>query len=205
MVRSLLVRLPLCLLGIVLFAWCGCARSVPVKYYTLSPLAAAGELTSEKEMAGRDLVIGIGPVRLPQYLERKEIVTRTSANNIDLAQYASWGGSLQDDFSRILLEDLSSLLRGNRVSLYEWPGTGTVDYRLGVDVVRFDGIPGGDVILIANWALREGRSNKVVKVQSSRIQEPTGAQSYEAMVGGMSGALGRLSLEIGEAITLLPR
>jgi len=112
-------------------------------------------------------------------------------------------GPLQDDFSRILLEDLSSLLRGNRVSLYVWPGTGTVDYRLGVDVVRFDGIPGGDVILIANWALREGRSNKVVKVQSSRIQEPTGAQSYEAMVGGMSGALGRLSLEIGEAIKVI--
>jgi len=46
--------------------------SVPVKYYTLSPLAAAGEVTSEKEMAGRDLVIGIGPVRLPSIWKGKK-------------------------------------------------------------------------------------------------------------------------------------
>ena len=207
MVRSLWLRLRLIgLLGVVLVAWLGCAgSSTPPKFYTLSPLATTGEVGSAKETADPNLAIGVGPIRLPAYLKRKEIVTRTDANQINLAEFDLWGGSLQDDFSRNLLENLSLLLAGQQFSLYLWPGVGAVDYRVGVDVTRFDGIQGGDVILIATWFLREGQSNKVVTSQNSRIQEPTGEQSYEAMVGGMSRALGRLSREIGEAIKALPR
>ena len=205
MIRSVWVRLRLVLLGFGLVAGLGCAGSAPAKFYTLSPLAITGEVKSPKETAGRNLAIGIGPVRLPQYLVRKEIVTRTDSNKIDLGEFDLWGGSLQDDFSRNLLENLSLLLASDRVSLYLWPGMGTIDYRVGMDVIRFDGNRGGDVVLIANWTIREGQGNKVIRVQNSRIQEPSGGQSYEAMVGGMSRALGRLSREIGEAIKTLPR
>lgn len=206
MVCSLWLRLRLGLLGVGLLAWLGCAgSSTPAKFYTLSPLATTGEVSSEKKTADRNLAIGVGPIRLPQYLIRQEIVTRTDANKIELGEFDLWGGSLQDDFSRNLLENLSLLLAGQQFSLYLWPGMGAVDYRVGVDVTRFDGMRGGDVILIANWAIRERQDNKVVTVQNSRIQEPTGAQSYEAMVGGMSRALGRLSREIAEAIKGLPR
>ncbi len=205
MVRSLRLWLRLGLLGVGLVAWWGCASSESAKFYTLSPVATTGEVKSEKKTAELNLAIGIGPVRLPEYLVRKEIVTRTDANKIELGEYDLWGGSLQDDFSRTLLENLSLLLAGQPFSLYLWPGMGAVDYRVGMDVTRFDGIRGGDVILIAAWAIREGQSNKVVTVRNSRIQEPTGAQSYEAMVGGMSRALGRLSREIAEAIKGLPR
>ena len=204
-IRSLWFRFQVFLVGVSVAAGLGCAGSPPAKFYTLSPLATTGEVRSEKETAGRDLAIGIGPVRLPQYLVRKEIVTRTDANKIDLAEYDLWGGSLQDDFSRNLLENLSLLLAGERVSLFPWPGMGVFDYRVGVDVIRFDGNRGGDVVLIANWNIRGGEGNKVIRVQNSRVQEPSGGQSYEAMVGGMSRALGRLSGEIGEAIKTLPR
>lgn len=205
MVRSLWVWLGLLLLGFGLVAGLGCAGSAPAKFYTLSPLSTTGEVKSEKGTAGQALAIGIGPVRLPQYLVRKEIVTRTDPNKIDLAEFDLWGGSLQDDFTRNLLENLYLLLAGERVSLYLWPGMGAIDYRVGMDVIRFDGSRGGDVVLIANWTIREGQGNKVIRVQNSRIQEPTGGQSYEAMVGGMSRALGRLSREMGEAIKALPR
>jgi len=205
MIRSLCFRLGLVLLGVGLAAMLGCAGTPSAKFYTLSPQPPTGGVKSEKEAAGRDLAIGIGPVRIPQYLARKEIVTRTDANKIDLAEYDLWGGSLQDDVSRNLLENLSLQLAGERVSLFPWPGIGVLDYRVGVEMIRFDGNRGGDIILIAIWTIREGQANKVVRVQNSRIQEPSGGQSYEAMVGGMSRALARLSREIGEAIKALPR
>ncbi len=205
MIRSLWFRLRVLLAGVGVAAVLGCAGSPPSKFYTLSSLAATGEVKSEKGTAGQVLAVGIGPVRLPQYLARKEIVTRTDANKIDLAEYDLWGGTLQDDFSRNLLENLSLLLAGDRVSLFPWPGMAALDYRVGVDVMRFDGNLGGDVVLIATWTIREGQGLKVIRVQTSRIQEPTGTQSYQAMVGGMSRALGRLSREIGEAVKALPR
>ena len=163
---SLRCRLGVFLLGAVLIAGLGCAGSPPAKFYTLSPMPATAGMKSEKETAGRDLAIGIGPVRIPQYLTRKEIVTRTDANKIDLAEFDLWGGSLQDDFSRNLLENLSLLLASDRVSLYPWPGMGTIDYRVGMDVIRFDGNRGGDVVLIVNWAIRGGRT---IRSSGSRI------------------------------------
>ena len=61
------------------------------------------------------------------------------------------------------------------------------------------------MVLIADWTIREGQGARVIRIQNSRIQEPSGGQSYEAMVGGMSRALGNLSREIAQAIRTLPR
>lgn len=205
MARSFWFRLRWLLLGAGLAAGMGCGSTAPAKFYTLSPLPATGEMRSGKEASGRGLAVGIGPIRLPQYLVRQEIVTRTAANKIEVAELDFWGGSLQDDFSRNLMENLAFLLADDRVSLYLLPAAGTVEYRVAVDIIRFDGNRGGDVELIANWAIREGQGSKVVRVQNSRIQEPTGGESYEAMVRGMSRALGRLSREIGQGIKALPR
>ncbi len=205
MVPSLWYRLRLFLLGVGLVAGYGCASSSHSRFYTLSPLPPTGEVKVENETAGRALAIGVGPVRLPQYLSRKEIVTRTDPYEIDLAEFDRWGGSLQDDFTRNLLENLSLYLGDKQASLYSYPAMGAVDYRVGVDVIRFDGNRGGDVVLIANWTIRHGQSNKVIRAQNSRIREPSGGQSYEALVGGMSRALGRLSHEIGGDIRALPR
>jgi len=95
---------------------------------------------------------------------------------------------------------------GERVSLFPRPGMGALDYRVGVDVIRFGGRAfGGNVFLIATWTIREGQGTKITRVQNSRIQEPTGGQSYEAIVQGMSRALARLSREISEAVKVLPR
>ena len=192
------------LLGVLLGA-VGCAGSPNSKFYTLSPLVSTAEVKSLKETPANDLIVGVGPVRIPQYLMRKEIVTRTDENRIDLAEYDLWGGTLQDDFSRSLIENLNLLLAGNRISLFPWPGIGAVDYRVGVEVARFDGSLGGEVVLIAAWTIREGKGNKITLVRTSRIQEPAGGQTYEALVGAMSRALARLSREIGGTVKELPR
>jgi hypothetical protein len=163
------------------------------------------EVKSLKETLGKDLTVGVGPVRLPEYLLRKEIVTRVDENRVELAEYDLWGGTLQDDFSRILLENLNLLVAGNRVSLLPWPGIGAVDYRVGVEVSRFDGSLGREVVLIATWTIRESKGNRIVLIRTSRIQEPAGAQTYEGLVGGMSRAVVRLSREISEEIKTLPR
>jgi uncharacterized lipoprotein YmbA len=192
------------LLGFLLAA-VGCAGSPIARFYTLSPVVATAEVKSPQEAPGKDLAVGIGPIRIPEYLLRKEIVTRMDENRIDLAEYDLWGGTLQDDFLRILLENLNLLLGGSRVSLIPWPGIGAVDYRVGVEVSRFDGSLGREVVLIATWIIRESKGNTIARIRTSRIQESAGGQTYEGLVGGMSRALARLSREISEEIKTLPR
>jgi uncharacterized lipoprotein YmbA len=74
-----------------------------------------------------------------------------------------------------------------------------------MDVIRFDGPLGGDVSLIARWAIFEGKERKLVLARKSAIIEPSGGKSYEAMVAADSRALEKLSREIAEAIRTLPK
>ena len=201
---SLSCRLGMFLLGAALAVGLGCAGGPPSKFYTLSPMPVTDAKVG-KEADGRPVAVALGPVRLPYYLARKEIVTRTDAHRIDVAENEFWGGSLKDDFSGTLLENLTLLLAEDRITLYSWPGGGRGDYRVAVDVIRFDGSRGGEVVLLTKWVIRDGKDNKELRSRDTRIRETVNDRSYEALVGGMSRAVARLSREIGEDIKALPR
>jgi uncharacterized lipoprotein YmbA len=192
--RLAVVSLVLCLVITV-----GCASTQPSRFYTLSALASS-ETRNKAGASSPSIAIGVGPVTLPEYLDRPQIVTSTSRNELRLAEFDRWAGSLKDDFSRILAENLSILLSTDRVSLYPWRRSMSIDYQVVVDVARFDGELGGEARLDARWTVLGGRDKKVLSMHTSRISEPTGEQGYAALVGAQSRALGRLSREIAEAI-----
>jgi uncharacterized lipoprotein YmbA len=146
------------------------------------------------------MAIGVGPIKLPEHLDRPQIVTRSSSNQLRLAEFDRWAGPLQDDFSRILAENLSILLSTDRVSLYPWRRSVPIDFQVVVDVTRFDGELGGNALLIARWSVFRGRDKKVLFMERSRISETSRAQDYEAIVAAQSRALGQLSREIADAI-----
>jgi uncharacterized lipoprotein YmbA len=204
MLNSFGFRLMVLALGLCPLITGGCASTKPSRFYTLSALATS-ETGSETGTGGVGLAIGIGPITLPEHLDREQIVTRTSRNEIRLAEFDRWAGSLKDGFSRVLAENLSILLPTDRVSLYPWRRSVPIDYQIVVDVSRFDGELGGNAWLIARWTLFGGSDKEVLSMGTSRISEPSGAQGYAALVGAESRALGRLSREIAEAITTISK
>jgi uncharacterized lipoprotein YmbA len=147
----------------------------------------------------------VGPIKFPEYLDRQEIVTRSSSNKITLSDFDLWAGSLAEDFSRVLAENLSVLLSTESVILYPRLRPGLAKYQILVDVIRFDGSPGGDVSLIVRWAILEGKERKVASMRKSTIIEPSGGKGYEAMVEADSRALEKLSREIADAIKTLAK
>jgi len=160
-----------------------------------------GEL--KRSTSDRDLVIGVGPIKFPEYLDRAEIVTRSNNNKITLSHFDLWAGSFAEDFSQVLAENVSVLLSTENVIVYPRPRSASARYRITMDVIRFDGSLGGDVSLIVRWAILEGKERKVVFARKSTITEPSGVQGYEAMVVANSRALEKLSREIAETIKTL--
>ena len=69
--RSLRVILPL-----VAILLAGCVRSPEPKYYTLTPVQ--DQFIGRRSTPAQKAVIGIGPVKLADYLDKPQIVTRTS-------------------------------------------------------------------------------------------------------------------------------
>jgi uncharacterized protein len=204
MIRLFIRRCRFLLFGLGLLFVLGCASSPPSRFYTLSALQAGGRGPGEFP-SDQDLTIVVGPIQFPEYLNRAEVVTRSSRNKITLSEFDLWAGSLTEDFSRVLAENLSVLLSTESVIVYPGPRSSLAQYRITMDVIRFDGSLGGDVSLIVRWAIHEGKERRVVFVRKSTISEPSGAQGYEAMVAADSRALEKLSREIAEAIRTLAK
>ena len=107
-------------LGLFLLALAGCASTPPTQFYVLPSLA--GSDTAPLSAAdSRDLTIGVGPVTLPPYLDRPQIVTNTSRAKLTLAEFDQWAAPLHDIFSRALAENLALLIPTDRVLLHPWP------------------------------------------------------------------------------------
>lgn len=190
------------ILGMLLAsAMAGCGTSKPVSFYLLSPIS--GDLIAPEAYgaARKCITLGIGPIHLPEYLDRPQMVTQEGANQLQRAEFDQWAEPLEKTFPRILDENLSKLVCVEESIPYPWKGTVEVDYQLSLNVIRFHGMADGKVELVAQWSLLEGgRSDKTVSRRRTTISEPIQGQGYNSLAAAQSRALEALSREIASAI-----
>ena len=194
MMNRLWFQLAVMTLSVYLISLGGCTTTPPTNFYILTPLPSAESLGPATVAAGGPS-IGIGPVTLPQYLDRPQIVTRASRARLNLGEFDQWAAPLKDIVASVLAENLSMLMSTDHIAVYPWPRSTTIDYQIMVDVTRFDGEMGGEVLLLARWSI-VGKDGKEWVKKKSRFSQPAGAPDYEATVTAMSRALERLSRDI---------
>ncbi|MFL5337704.1 MAG: membrane integrity-associated transporter subunit PqiC [Geminicoccaceae bacterium] len=183
-------------------ALAGCATTKPTNFYTLS---RATEPQASK-LAAHGLVIGLGPVTVPQYLDRPDIVTREGANQMRLAEFSKWAESLEPLVTRIMAEDLYTLLDASDVIPLPQRGDVPLDRVVEVDIGRFDADASGQVVLDARWRVYKGDNATLLASGRSMITEQgTPVPGYDGIVAAMSRALGRTSDEIARAIAAPPQ
>lgn len=152
----------------------------------------------EKSMPG--IAIGIGPIKLPEYLDRPNIVTRAGGNELTISEFDRWAGSLKEDFTRVLAENISMLIGTDKIVIYPWRRSTLIDYQVEIDVIRFEGKLGEDAILKVRWAIFGDDDKKMLLVRTSTLQESTGGNGYDDLVAAWSKMLIRLSHEIAHEI-----
>jgi uncharacterized protein len=178
----------------------GClSRSLTPRFYTLSSIQTGQDL-SKRQSAIKDAVIGIGPVKLADYLDQSQIVTRTSDNQVVKAEFDRWVGPFKDSFINVLIDNIGSLLSTERIYLFPWRKSLPIDYQVTVDVIRCDGRLGDAAWLEVRWSIFEGTGKKLLKIDRSSIREPMTGADYGDLVAAQSRALAKLSQEIAEAI-----
>jgi len=169
-------------------------KSASAKFYVLSPLPQS----KLSEVGGT--TIGVFPVAMPDYLDRPQIVTRVSENEIKLDEFSRWAEPLKENFYTVLVDNLSTLLNSEKVIKTAQNLGVPLTFQVGVEVVQFEGVLGGDVVLNVRWGLFETEGKKLVLSKRSLFKEPTSAATYEALVAAQSRAVAALSREIAEAI-----
>ncbi|MGO9377289.1 MAG: membrane integrity-associated transporter subunit PqiC [Dissulfurispiraceae bacterium] len=190
-------------LGALIFTLTGCGGSAPSKFYQLSSLETQS-MVSRDISPEHSLIVAVGPVRMPDYLDRPQIVTRSGKNELTLAEFDRWGGSLDNDVVRVLAADISAMLPADRFFVSQWSpildSQVPVSYRVEVLADRFEGALGGSVTLRAQWAIF-GKDKVLLFKKESTISEQANDNSYDALVDAMSKTLERLSREISSAIS----
>ena len=99
----------LILLAVTLLSACA-GKSPPVDFYTLNTALPSWD-TAGKGTPCSNTVIAIGPINWPRYLDQPRIVTRIGPNRLDFDEFHRWAGSLNDDFERVLIKNLTRLLQ----------------------------------------------------------------------------------------------
>jgi hypothetical protein len=183
---------------VVVLGGCSFARQQATRLYVLTTLPATEAVPPSGVTPG--LAVVVGPVELPQYVNRPQIVTGNTSNELRHAAFAQWAEPLADNFARVLAENLSLLLGTDRVAVFPWKGPLPMEYQVMVEVTRFLGEPGGEVSLVALWSVIGKDGKEVVVSKKSSFSESSKSQDYEALAAAMSRAVAALSRDIATAI-----
>jgi hypothetical protein len=179
---------------------CGClGRSQPTRFYLLQPLCSVpAEKTAALKLEG--MHIGVGPITLPEYVDRPQIVTLVGPHQLDLADFDQWSEPLRESVPRILGDNVSALLSTQHIYLYPWTGSLQIDYQVEVDINRFDTTHGGEAVMNARWTILEGNSKEILVRKHAVITQVADGTGYAALVAAESRLLETLSREIAAAI-----
>jgi len=166
------------------------------RFYALT----AQTVTDGSSSSLGDMVLGVGPVRLPGYLDREELVTRVAQNRFDVSQNDRWIEPLEDSVNRILAQDLYGLLNSERIVRYPWPSSRRITHQLEVDILRFEPTTANEAQLAAHWVLVDAGTKQPLASKTTVVKRPIQGAAKEAAVDALSGTLADLSRDMAEVI-----
>lgn len=165
------------------------------RFYHLTPVDNACIACDAKAYA--PATISIGPVTIPDRIDRSQIVTLAADSEVYIAQFDRWAGSINDEIVRTMTINISKLLPVMNVVPYDMEKWVSPDYQIRVDILELDITPGKAVSLCVNYSVTD-KTRKTLLLKSASITEPTGT-GYPDMVQSLSSAFGVLSSQIAQA------
>jgi len=170
----------------------GCGGSAPSRFYTLESTA------SPEGTPAASYAVTVGPISIPASVDRPQFVVQAAPNRIEVDEFNRWASPLDDNIARVVAGNLSVLLGTPRVAKSPLANFDP-NYRVAIDVQRFESVAGKSVLVEAVWTVRasvggETRSGRTV------ANEPVQGEGFEALAAAHSRALAQVSRDIAAAI-----
>ena len=174
----------------------GCLRSAaPVVFHTLhalSPQTAPAQ--------GQGLAVEVLPVRLPEMLQRSQVVTALGPDSVELTNNDRWANALDKDMQRVVVDNLSQLLGSDRVVPSPFGPRVNAALRVEVAVQRCAGRPGGALRFEATWMITRRGVAQALLLRRTALEEPVGGLDAQALVAAHNRVLAALCLDIAEGL-----
>ena len=184
--------------AVYLLVLSACGSSPAVRYYSLNPIDMDYQQDPDDAV-----MLGIGPLSIPDYLNRSQIVTRDVDAQMRVDDFSRWTEPLADSMHRIISTDVDNLLHGVVVVRYPYDAVvrSHLDYRLVGDVNRFDADSSGLVVLEIQWAIVDTEANLLVPARRNRYQaQMVTSGDFGAMVAAMNDVLSQFSRDVADRL-----
>ena len=181
----------LCLALVALIGAAGCGTSATPKFYSLSATS------TPDGSAAANVAVLVGPISIPAGVDRPQFVVQNGANQVDVEEFNRWSAPLNDSIAKAVAGDLSVLLGTPDVATAPLANF-NANYRVTIDVQRFDSIRGQGTVLDAVWVVRKANGD----TQSGRTMthESAQADTFDALAAAHSRAIAKMSADIAGAI-----
>lgn len=169
-----------------------CSSAPRDQFYTLG-----GGAVGAAPAPGATLYFEMRPVTIPAEVRRPQLVVSGTEGRVELLEHHRWAGPLPDQITGALSLALTQQLGG--VDVYRNPAPeGSLLYRIGANVQRFESREGQYALLDATWSVRRLDGSDVQTCRSV-LREPVGS-GYEALVNGHRAALDKLAVAIAAGV-----
>jgi uncharacterized lipoprotein YmbA len=173
----------------------GCVSSPESRFFTLNA-------TMNHAVESSSLSVVVGPVSVPAAVDRPQIVVSTGPNQVRVDDYNRWASPLQSNISRVVADNLGSILGTPRVTVFPQASRAAADYQAAVEVQSFGSALGEAATLDAVWTVRRIKDGKL-RVGRTTVREPASERGYDALAAAHSRAAARLSEDIAGAVRAL--
>ena len=177
----------------------GCASSPPVRFYSLQAINATPQ-SSE----AATVIVGIGPLRLADYLKRPQLVTRGDGTELKIDEFSRWAEPLESSIQRIVASNVGALLPDVIAVAFPFSSMLGVDYRLIGQINRFDADEAGLAVLQVNWGIgtTDGKQVLVPATRSRYTAQAARAGDAESVTAALNDTVVQFSRDIAERLSV---
>ncbi|MDD4183719.1 MAG: PqiC family protein [Candidatus Omnitrophica bacterium] len=168
------------------------------RFYTL--YASDKEKNSQEFNIPANTIIGIGPVRIPEYLNRPQIVTNNKDKTIFFDEFNRWAESLDFALARLINNDLTLIIPKTSLQMFPWDLTIAVKYQVIVDVVQLENNLNHDLLFVTQWSIIDLEKKRAVFTKRSEFRHDIYPHNYYGLTEALSAATMSLSKEVAQGL-----
>jgi len=211
LIRKILFTLVFCLTGYLT----GCINTPLPDYYVLTPEPSqpgsglfgrdqGGDAVNNIPLSGlgqlSDLAVGVGPITIPETVNRQNIVTPRDSNQLEVAEFHRWSEPLRENISRVVITNLAGRLGVSKLYAYPWLRA-QIDHVARIDVLQMSGELGREVYLQVRWQILTGsKPSELLDTRITEYRQAVKGGGYSSLVAAYSMAYASLSDDIARAL-----
>jgi len=191
----------LLLISTLFLAACAGSSRIPMRHYLLEALADP-PAASVGALAGQTIIVG--PLSLPGYLDRPQLMIRLPDGELKLRDSHRWAEPLDALLTRTLAENLGRLTASERVVTFPVTGRVAADWRVTGRIIRFDSDADGLAVLRVQWSIADADGSPGAEpLRVSEYRQRAASADEAAMVLALSETVALFAADLAGALTRL--